>query len=74
MLTENGRSRKTSYDKRTVLFLCVENAGRSQMAEGFFRMYAPKNYQPLSAGTSPISVVNPLAIEVMKEIGIDISK
>lgn len=44
------------------------------MAEGFFRKYAPKNYQPLSAGTSPISVVNPQAIEVMKEIGIDISK
>jgi arsenate reductase (thioredoxin) len=44
------------------------------MAEGFFRMYAPKNYQPLSAGTSPISMVNPLAIEVMKEIGIDISE
>ena len=44
------------------------------MAEGFFLKYAPKNYEPISAGTSPTSIVNPLAIEVMKEVGIDISK
>ena len=44
------------------------------MAEGFFRRYAPKNHEPLSAGTSPASIVNPLAIEVMREISIDISK
>ena len=72
-----GRSREKSDNfnkKKTVLFVCLENAGRSQIAEGFFRKYAPKNYQPLSAGTSPTSVVNPLAIEVMKEIGSDISK
>jgi arsenate reductase (thioredoxin) len=59
--------------KKTVLFVCVENAGRSQMAEGFFRKYAPEGYDPLSAGTKPISQVNPLAIQVMNEIGIDIS-
>jgi protein-tyrosine-phosphatase len=44
------------------------------MAEGFFRKYAPEDYEPLSAGTKPTSEVNPLAIEAMKEVGIDISK
>jgi arsenate reductase (thioredoxin) len=56
-----------------MLFVCVENAGRSQIAEGFFRKHAPKGYEPLSAGTKPISQINPLAIQVMNEIGIDIS-
>jgi arsenate reductase (thioredoxin) len=60
--------------KRTILFVCVQNAGRSQMAEGFFRKYAPDGYEPVSAGTIPISQINPLAIQVMSEIGIDISK
>lgn len=71
-----GRSKGKSENnnKNTILFVCVENAGRSQMAEGFFRRYAPKNYEPLSAGTSPGSIVNPLAIEVMREVSIDISK
>jgi arsenate reductase (thioredoxin) len=59
--------------KKTILFVCVENAGRSQMAEGFFRKYAPEGYEPLSAGTKPISQISPLAIQVMNEIGLDIS-
>ena len=58
---------------QTVLFVCIENAGRSQMAEGFFRKYAPKEYVPLSAGTTPTDKINPLAIQAMKEIGIDIA-
>jgi len=58
--------------KKTILF--VENAGRSQMAEGFFRKYAPEGYEPASAGTKPVSRINPVAIQVMNEIGIDISK
>jgi protein-tyrosine-phosphatase len=58
---------------KTVLFLCVHNAGRSQMAEGFFRKYAPKGYATLSAGTKPVPEINPLAIQVMKDVGIDIS-
>jgi protein-tyrosine-phosphatase len=57
--------------KKTILFICVENAGRSQMAEGFFRKYAPEGYEPLSAGTKPVSQINPLAIQVMNEIGLD---
>jgi arsenate reductase (thioredoxin) len=60
--------------KKTILFVCVQNAGRSQMAEGFFRKYAPEGFGPMSAGTKPTSQVNPLAIQVMNEIGIDISK
>jgi len=44
------------------------------MAEGFFRKSAPKVYLPVSAGTSPTSVVNPIAVEVMREVGVDISK
>jgi protein-tyrosine-phosphatase len=59
--------------KKTILFICVENAGRSQMAEGFFRKYAPEEFVPSSAGTKPISEINPLAIQVMNEVGIDIS-
>src|SRR5215204_5912140 len=58
---------------KTVLFVCVENAGRSQMAEGFFRKYAPRGYMTLSAGTKPSGDISPLTIEVMKEVGIDIS-
>lgn len=59
---------------KKILFVCVENAGRSQMAEAFFRKYAPEGYEPASAGTKPIREVNPVAIEVMKEVGIDIGR
>jgi arsenate reductase (thioredoxin) len=68
--------RRDHHDKATkkVLFVCVQNAGRSQMAEGFFRKYAPKDYETISAGTVPTSQINSIAVEVMKEVGIDISK
>ena len=56
-----------------ILFICVENAGRSQMAEGFFRKLAPPGFEVNSAGTKPVTKINPLAFQVMKEIGIDIS-
>jgi arsenate reductase len=61
-------------NKKTVSFICVQNAGRSQIAEAFFREYAPNNYEALSAGTEPVGNLNPLAIEAMKEVDIDISK
>lgn len=69
-----GRSGKIEEEQedKTVLFVCVENSGRSQIAEAFFREYAPKGAG--SAGTKPSSEVNPLAIEVMNEYAIDISK
>ena len=69
-----GKSKDFDRQKNSVLFVCVENAGRSQMAEGFFRRYSPEEYEPLSAGTIPASSINPVAIEVMREVGIDISK
>jgi arsenate reductase len=59
--------------KKSVLFVCVQNAGRSQMAEGFFKKYAPEEYEAISAGTMPVSEINPLAVEVMREVDIDIS-
>ncbi|MEM2139577.1 arsenate reductase ArsC [Nitrososphaera sp.] len=58
---------------KTILFVCVENAGRSQMAEGFFNKYAPKGFRAVSAGTKPASQINPLAVQAMKEAGVDIS-
>lgn len=59
--------------EKTVLFVYVENAGRSQIAEGFFNKYAPKRYRAISAGTKPVPKINPMAVEVMQEVGIDIS-
>ena len=67
-----GKSKASEQHKQAVLFVCVENAGRSQIAEGFFRKYSPQGYQILSAGTRPISNINPHVIRVMKEVGIDI--
>ncbi|HEX9677822.1 arsenate reductase ArsC [Nitrososphaera sp.] len=58
---------------KTILFVCVENAGRSQMAEGFFNRYAPKGFRAVSAGTRPAAQINPLAVQAMKEAGMDIS-
>jgi protein-tyrosine-phosphatase len=64
---------KSGKAERTILFVCVENAGRSQIAEGFFNKYAPGGYRAMSAGTRPAAEINPLAIQAMKEVGIDIS-
>ena len=66
-----GKSKLKSEE--TILFVCVENAGRSQTAEGFFNKYATEGYRAISAGTKPVSQINPVVIEAMKEIGIDIS-
>jgi arsenate reductase len=61
-------------DKPVVLFLCTGNSCRSQMAEGFLREFGGDRFTPLSAGTEPADSVNPLAVEVMAEKGIDISR
>ena len=58
----------------TVLFLCVHNAGRSQMALGFFEHHAAGRAVAWSGGSEPADRVNPVAIEVMSEKGIDISR
>ncbi|MGZ8474575.1 MAG: arsenate reductase ArsC, partial [Candidatus Deferrimicrobiaceae bacterium] len=57
---------------RHILFLCVANSSRSQMAEGIARSLAPLGVKVSSAGSSP-APVHPRAIQVLKEIGIDIS-
>jgi len=56
-----------------VLFLCTHNSARSQMAEGILRQFGGERFEVYSAGTEP-SQVNPLAIRVMQEAGIDISE
>jgi protein-tyrosine-phosphatase len=58
---------------KRVLFVCVENAGRSQMAEAFARKYGDGKVEALSAGTMPSKEVNPVVIQVMQEIGIDLT-
>ena len=60
-------------ESQNILFVCVENAGRSQMAEAFFRKYAPENFNVISAGTTPSSQLNPIVVKVMQEIGIDMT-
>jgi arsenate reductase (thioredoxin) len=59
--------------KSTVLFLCTGNSCRSQMAEGFLRHHGGHNFEVHSAGTNP-TTLNPLAVKVMSEAGIDISR
>src|SRR6478672_13436509 len=59
-------------DKPSVLFVCVHNAGRSQMAAGYLRALAGDRVDVLSAGSLPADRVNPVAVEAMAEVGIDI--
>ena len=66
-----GKSKLKS--EKIILFVCVENAGRSQMAEGFFNKSPPEGYRAVSAGTKPVSQINPVVNDVMREVGIDIS-
>jgi len=58
---------------KTVLFVCVGNSGRSQMAEAFFNQAAGDKARAMSAGTKPASAVDPQIVQVMREVGIDIS-
>ena len=59
-------------DLPNVLFVCVHNSGRSQMAEAFFNLMAEGKAKAHSAGTHPAYRVNPVVVEAMREIGIDI--
>ena len=58
---------------RKILFVCVENAGRSQMAEAFAKAYSEGKLEATSAGTMPAKEVNPVVVQVMREKGLDIS-
>ena len=57
----------------TVLFVCVHNAGRSQMAAGWLQHLAGDRVEVLSAGSQPADQVNPAAVEAMREVGIDLT-
>lgn len=59
---------------KKVLFVCVHNAGRSQMAEAFFNQIAKGKAVAISAGTQPANEVDPVVVEAMREVGIDISR
>ncbi len=58
---------------KRVLFVCVENSNRSQVAEAFARINGGKDVEAFSAGSQPSGVINPKAIEAMRELGYDLS-
>ena len=60
-------------DKKTIMFVCVHNAGRSQMAAGFMRELGGEKVEVLSAGSAPKESINPVAVAAMAELGIDIA-
>lgn len=62
-----------SATKPSVLFVCVHNAGRSQMAAGFLRAIAGDAVEVRSAGSAPAEQINPMAVAAMREVGIDIT-
>ncbi len=57
----------------TVLFVCVHNAGRSQMAAGYLKHLAGDRVEVLSAGSEPADLVNPVAVQAMAEVGLDVA-
>lgn len=71
MTTDTPTDRPT--DTPTVLFLCVHNAGRSQMASGWMQHLAGDRIEVLSGGSEPAAEVNPAAVAAMREVGIDIA-
>ena len=71
MLLENGLV--TRLRRPTVLFVCVHNAGRSQIAAGFLRHLAGGRVEVLSAGSTPARLVDPVVVQAMAEVGIDLA-
>ena len=63
----------SSSPKRNILFVCVENTFRSIISEAIFNTYAPKGWHAESAGVRPAETINPIAIELLHEIGIEIA-
>jgi arsenate reductase len=64
---------KTTADKPMIVFLCIQNAGRSQMAAAWAKHLRGDDVEVYSGGSDPASSINPYAVEAMKEVGIDIS-
>ena len=67
------RAEMSNENKKTILFVCVHNAGRSQMAAGFMRTLGGDRVEVLSAGSAPKDSINPIAVQAMAELGIDIA-
>ena len=72
-MSTSDSSQSSAAHKPSVLFVCVHNAGRSQMAAGFMTHLGQGRVDVLSAGSAPKDSINPVAVEAMAEIGIDIS-
>src|SRR5690606_37806802 len=70
----NGDHMPAPDERPAVLFLCVHNAGRSQMALGWFNHLAGENAVAWSGGSEPATAINPAAVAAMAEVGIDISR
>ncbi|HEV2471421.1 MAG TPA: arsenate reductase ArsC [Chthonomonadales bacterium] len=66
-------SKRVMRQPKTVLFVCIENSNRSQMAEAFARIYSAGRMEPHSAGSRPSGRINPKAVESMRELGYDLN-
>ena len=64
----------TEHSRKRIVFVCVENSNRSQMAEAFARMHGTDKVEAFSAGSRPSGRVNPRAVEAMREVGYDLSR
>lgn len=73
-MTISDPSQSSAANKPSVLFVCVHNAGRSQMAAGFMTYLGQGRVEVLSAGSAPKDSINPVAVQAMAEVGIDISQ
>jgi len=64
---------RASPGRKKVLFVCVHNSGRSQMAQAWLNLVCPDLFEAQSAGITPSREINPLVVEVMSEVGVDLS-
>lgn len=71
---ERKRIIRDSLMKKRVLFVCVENSNRSQMAEAFARLHGGNDVEALSAGSAPSGRINPRAVQFMSELGYDLTR
>ena len=67
-------AQKSNAANKNLLFVCVQNSNRSQMAEAFARIHGAEDFEAYSAGSQPSGEINPKAIATMREIGYDLSK
>lgn len=70
----NDSGASVGLEPRRVLFVCVENSNRSQMAEAFARIHGAEAIEAYSAGSRPSGKINPKAIEAMREVGYDLTR